>query len=386
MRSRALALNRLLWTGVATLTLVACDSIPDFDLRDLGNGFDTSAAVANLPERPTPDERGVISYPNYQVVVAQPGDTIRTVATRLSLDTAELAAFNGIEPDIQLRRDEIIALPTRVSEPAGGPIQPLDITSVATTALDRLDGNQPSVSTLPAAPTQPIAAVEPIQHKVQAGETIFQIGRLYNVPVQNLTEWNGLGTDLTIREGQVLLIPQAGAQPPANVATEPVSEPGAGSETPLPPSSTAPLPAEDTVPLTVATPAPEAPNLGTATAPTASAARFVRPVEGSVIRAFAPGRNEGIDIGVAAGTAVKAADSGSVAAVTTDTNGIAIVVIKHADNLLTVYTNLEGLTVAKNDSVSRGQTIGTVKEGDPSFVHFEVRRGLEALDPADFLP
>ena len=386
MRSRALALNRLLWTGVATLTLVACDSIPDFDLRDLGNGFDTSAAVANLPDRPTPDERGVISYPNYQVVVAQPGDTIRTVATRLSLDTAELAAFNGIEPDIQLRRDEIIALPTRVSEPAVGPIQPLDITSVATTALDRLDGNQPSVSTLPAAPTQPTAAAEPIQHKVQAGETIFQIGRLYNVPVQNLTEWNGLGTDLTIREGQVLLIPQAGAQPPANVATEPVSEPGAGSETPLPPSSTAPLPAEDTVPLTVATPAPEAPNLGTATAPTGSAARFVRPVEGSVIRAFAPGRNEGIDIGVAAGTAVKAADSGSVAAVTTDTNGIAIVVIKHADNLLTVYTNLEGLTVAKNDSVSRGQTIGTVKEGDPSFVHFEVRRGLEALDPADFLP
>ncbi|SHG64180.1 Murein DD-endopeptidase MepM and murein hydrolase activator NlpD, contain LysM domain [Cognatiyoonia sediminum] len=385
-----MALNRLLWTGVAAVSLVACDTVPDFDLRDLGDGFDTSAAVANLPDRPTPDARGVISYPNYQVVVAQRDDTIRTIATRLNLDATTLASFNGIEPDVALRQGEIIALPSRVAEPAGGPIQTLDIASVATTALERVDSAQPTVTTLPSAPAAAPAPTqsspEPIQHRVQPGETIFQIGRLYNVPVQNLTEWNGLGSDLTIREGQVLLVPRAGARPPAATSTNDVSEPGAGSETPVPPSATVPLPEDDTIPLVEPTPTPEAPDLGTATQEPATTARFIRPVEGSVIRAFAPGRNEGIDIGVAAGTAVKAADAGSVAAVTTDTNGVAIVVIKHADNLLTVYTNLEGLTVEKNDSVSRGQTIGTVKAGDPSFVHFEVRRGLEALDPAEFLP
>jgi murein DD-endopeptidase MepM/ murein hydrolase activator NlpD len=41
--------------------------------------------------------------------------------------------------------------------------------------------------------------------------------------------------------------------------------------------------------------------------------------------------------------------------------------------------------VSKGDSVTRGGTLGKVKSGDPSFVHFEVRRGLESVDPNDFL-
>ena len=123
-----------------------------------------------------------------------------------------------------------------------------------------------------------------------------------------------------------------------------------------------------------------------ATTPADSAARLAYPVQGGIIRAYAAGRNEGIDIGVPAGTSVKAAAAGTVAAVTTDTSGVAIVVLKHDGGLLTVYTNLEGLTVAKDASVSRGQVIGKVRAGDPSFLHFEVRRGLTSADPAEFLP
>jgi len=69
-----------------------------------------------------------------------------------------------------------------------------------------------------------------------------------------------------------------------------------------------------------------------------------------------------------------------------DTSGTAIVVIRHPDNILTVYTNLEDLTVEKDSAVTRGQALGKVRAGDPSFVHFEVRRGLQSVDPADFLP
>lgn len=389
-----MAPNRILFCGAAALALAACDGIPDFDLRNLGNGFDTSAAVANLPDRPAPDDRGVISYPNYQVVVARQGDTITTIANRVGLDAAELARYNGMDLNVPLRSEEVIALPRRVAEPAGGRIETFDITDVATTALDRVDSQAPTVTTLPsatpqAAPApqaQSTAPAEPLQHKIAAGETIFSISRLYGVPVQNLAEWNGLGSDLTIREGAFLLIPQSNARPPAAVETltEVITTPGTGSETPLPPSASQPLPEDDTTAEANAPDAPEAPDLGTQT--TTETARLLRPVEGSVIRAYAPGRNEGIDIGVPAGTSVKAADGGTVAAVTTDTNGVAIVVIKHPDNLLTVYTNLEELTVSKNVTVARGQTIGSVSAGDPSFLHFEVRRGLQSVDPADFLP
>jgi murein DD-endopeptidase MepM/ murein hydrolase activator NlpD len=110
------------------------------------------------------------------------------------------------------------------------------------------------------------------------------------------------------------------------------------------------------------------------------------PVSGSIIRAYAPGRNEGIDIGAPAGTEVRAAEAGTVAAVTTNTDGVQIVVIRHAGDLLTVYTHLDNLTVQKDSTVARGQAIGRVRSGDPSFLHFEVRRGMQSQDPTEFLP
>jgi len=398
MANRQIPVRRVLMAGVALVTLSACEGF-DVDLRDIGNGFDTSAAVQNLPGRPRPDDRGVISYPNYQVVVARRDDTIRGIAIRLGLDANQLAEYNGIGPDVILRQDEIIALPSRVTEPSAatgaigaGPIQPLDVTAVATTALDRADAEGTGVTP---APTEPVAAApqepvvrgnEPIRHQVKRGETVFSISRLYSVPVKSISEWNGLDSEFTIREGQFLLIPQGGAAPPPTAAVD-VTAPGTGTETPVPPSAALPLPDETPAAPIAAVAVPATPDLGSdAAQPAGGNARFLMPVQGSIIRAYAPGTNEGIDIGAAAGTEVQAAGSGTVAAVTTDTSGGAIVVLKHSDGLLTVYTQMEGLTVEKNESVSRGQTIGRVRAADPSFLHFEVRRGLQSLDPGDYLP
>ncbi len=397
MAQGQISVRRVMMTGVALVALTACEDF-DFDLRgDIGDGFDTTRAVQELPNRPRPDDRGVISYPNYQVVVARRDDTIRGIAIRLGLDANELAEYNGIEPDVILRRDEIIALPTRVAEPSlatgaltNGPIQPLDVSAVATSALDRADASGtvtaaplPPAATPAAAPAAPVlTGAEPIRHQVARGETAFSISRLYNVSVPRIAEWNGLDSQFTIREGQFLLIPQDGASPVATPASAPVTAPGQGTQTPLPPSASAPLPVA-VAPEAAPTP-PPAPDLGTPAS--ASTARFSAPVQGSIIRGYAPGSNEGVDFGVPAGTAVQAADGGTVAAVTTDTSGGSIVVIKHNDGLLTVYTQMDDLTVSKNDTVSRGQKIGEVRAADTPFLHFEVRRGLQSVDPTDFLP
>ncbi|SEM50131.1 Murein DD-endopeptidase MepM and murein hydrolase activator NlpD, contain LysM domain [Loktanella fryxellensis] len=397
------SLRRFALTASALALLAACEGgMPDLDLRDQAGGFDTSPAVADLPDRPQPDARGVISYPGYQVVVAQRGDTMASIASRLNLSAAELASFNGVAIDTPLRQDEVVALPGRVAEPSAstGAVLPatgtIDVSAIATTALDRASSTAPVQGGL--APLPSAGGVEPIRHQVAPGESAFSISRLYNVPVETLSAWNGLTGDLAVREGQFLLIPQGGV---ANPAGGPTTAPGTGSGSPIPPSAAAPLPAVDPatpLPEAATPPAPSleeaAPETETIAAPAAPAApaaapasdgRFLRPVAGSVIRDYAPGRNEGIDIGATAGATVQAADAGTVAAVTTDTNGTAIVVVRHADSLLTVYTNLEDLSVAKGDSVSRGGTLGKVKAGDPSFVHFEVRRGLESVDPNDFL-
>ncbi|WP_439141785.1 peptidoglycan DD-metalloendopeptidase family protein [Pseudooctadecabacter sp.] len=382
--------------STALLALAACDEnfnlTPlnlDSDLRGLGGGCNTTAAAQNLADRPRPDDRGVISYPNYQVVVAQRGETVRQIATRLNLDANALAAFNGVDADVALRRDEIVALPARVAEPSPAtgavttaPTQPpaVNVTTLASDAIDRA-GEQ---TTTPAAATPaPQTGQEPGLHRVARGETAFQIARLYDVPVAALAEWNGLGSDLAIREGQQLLIPVAGATPPSRPAT---AAPGQGSSTPTPPSAVAPLPSVDATPQAPAVEAPvPAPDIGQASTP-ATSAPFIYPVQGDIIRAYNPGRNEGIDIGVPAGTSVKAAAAGTVAAITQNTNGAQIVVVRHTGNILTVYVNVDDLSVAKDDSVTQGQSIAKVAAGSPSFLHFEVRDGLESVDPADYLP
>ena len=109
------------------------------------------------------------------------------------------------------------------------------------------------------------------------------------------------------------------------------------------------------------------------------------PVQGSIIRGYAKGKNEGINIKAASGAPVKAADSGTVAAITKSADGIPIVVVRHKDNLLTVYANVTDVSVAKGDSVGRGQQIAKLRSGTDAYVHFEVRQGFDSVDPVPFV-
>lgn len=378
----------------ALLLLSACGkSAPfDWDLRAGQGALDTSdAALKATDPRPQADARGVISYPGYQVALAQRGDTVASVAARVGLPAVELARYNALRPADALRDGEVLALPGRVASAApmgaatggiiGSSAAPgsVDVTSIATTALDR-------VGTQPTAP-QPgkSAGAEPVRHQVKRGETAFSVARTYGVSAKALADWNGLGTDLEVREGQFLIIPTAtGTAPkPDPVAVETV--PGEGSPTPTPPSAKKPLPAEKPQKASEKPKeTPPAADLGKDRT-AASASKFAMPVSGNIIRAYVKKKNDGIDIGATAGSPVKSAADGTVAAVTKDTQGTPIVVIRHADGILTVYAGVDGLKVAKGDKVSKGQTIAAVRAGTPAFVHFEVRKGVDSVDPMAYL-
>ncbi|MEM9968641.1 MAG: LysM peptidoglycan-binding domain-containing protein [Pseudomonadota bacterium] len=389
-------LSRFLATGCSAVFLAGCNpNAIDLDLRGLSGGFSTAdAARGSVAARPKPDARGVISYPNYQVAVARRGDTLTDVAQRVGLDAVELARFNGLRPDTALRRDEIIALPTRVAEASTGRAanEAVDIQTLAGNAIDRsAPTSTVQTDTLPPATQAPAprqaAAQEPVRHKVERGETAYTISRLYNVPVKALAEWNGLNSDFAIRAGQYLLIPVAKqAPPPLPTAQAATPLPGAGSPTPTPPSAARALPDDDTARPLPPEPedAPPVADLGEVTQPP-EPARLVKPVDGSIIRDYAKGRNEGISIKAAPGTPVKSADVGTVAAITESADGIPIVVVRHADNLLTVYANVAEVTVTKGDRVARGQSIAKLRDGRNSYVHFEVRQGFDSVDPTDFI-
>lgn len=376
----------------AFVLLGACTNLtlPE-GLSGFGMGGDPAAQTAVQPtaDRPEPDARGVISYPNYQVAVARPNDTVGAIARRLDLDAAALARTNGLPVDRPLRGGELILLNERVPVVASADDAAtegeVDVATLAGSALDRAEGTAPAPA--PSGEQETIAAPagpEPRRHRVERGETAFSIARQYDVSVRALAEWNGLDSALTVREGQTLLIP---------VATGPAPEPdgptapGAGSPTPEPPSAAAPQP-DEALPSAAAAAAAEADPDPAISAPQTSAsdtARLRQPVTGSIIRAYAPGTNEGVDFGAPAGAPVVAAEAGTVAAITQDTDQVPIIVLRHANNLLTVYANVDGIVVERGTQVARGQRIAEVRGGDPAFLHFEVRQGFESVDPVPYL-
>ena len=373
--------------GASVLALSGCvqtDNL-DWDLR-AGGGNTSDAARQATAAVPTPDANGILSYPDYQLAKAQRGDTVAAMAGRLGINPEELARTNALRATDPLREGELLLLPSRVSaapQPAviagAGSV---DITSIATTALD--EAGPSAASAFPAtAPSQPIPG-QPLTHRVARGETAFTIARTYNVSAKALADWNQLGPEMAVREGQTLIIPIATAPAPD---PEPVpTPPGAGSPTPEPPSAAKPLPDEDIEPAaSVPKATPPSPALGEQ-ATAASAAKFVMPVQGKIIRSYDRKTNQGIDIAAAAGTSVKAADAGTVSVISSDTNGKGIIIIRHAGDLLTVYVGVSGASVAKGAKVARGQEIGKVAAGDPAFLHFEVRNtSKESFDPMTYL-
>lgn len=389
-------LNMKITAGLPVLALLAgCTEPLDLDLRDRMGALDTSiaAGLAATP-RPEADDRGVISYPNYQVALAQRGDSVADVAARVGLDAADVARFNGLRVSDILRAGEVIALPSRVAEPSPatgaigtGPIRPLseiDITELAGAAIDRAESQSNIVQSGATPPMQvvPQTGLEPIKHRVERGETAFTIAQMYNVSIRALAEWNTLDADFTIREGQHLLIPvipRAGASDTTEVFTPP-TRPAAVPAAPAPaaPVVAAPQPEPQPAPAAIAAPEP-------VTEVADSGGRLGYPVQGEILKPYAKGSNEGVDIAATAGSAVKAAEAGTVGAIVQDTNGIDIIVIRHAGNLLTVYTHVENPVVSKGDRVVRGQTIASVRAGNPSFVHFEVREGSDSVDPMGYL-
>ncbi|MAY45700.1 MAG: peptidase M23 [Rhodobacteraceae bacterium] len=356
------------------------------DLRGNLGAFSTAEAAqtASTTKRPQPDARGVITYPNYQVVVSKKGETVSEIAGRLGFTADELAKFNGIDPTVPLRAGEVIALPRPLpSVPdsvASASPGSVDIEALANSAIDA-SAETPRVETQ----TLPPAGPEPIRHKVERGETAYTIARLYNVSVQSLAEWNGLDAEFEVREGQYLLIPVARSAPPSGAAVAAaqtdVTEPGVGSPTPIPPSASEPLPANDTTATAIETPNVKA---EPQTLPTPQGAMSY-PVQGKIIRAYAKGKNEGIDIAGSPGEAVSAAESGTVAAITQDQDQVPILVLRHSDGLLTVYANVADISVAKGQSVKRGQKIARLRSGDEAYVHFEVRDGFDSVDPSTYL-
>lgn len=364
--------------------LSACEnsSLSNFDFDFRGNSFDTSdAALQATQSRPKANELGIISYPTYQIAVARRDDTIESMAERLGQNPGELARYNGLAEGERLRNGEVLALP-RTGSRGGQYLESSDEIEETTLSKDinvlELADNALKVAggsannQLDRTSSDAKNLMDPIKHNVVRGETVFTISRLYNISVRSLADWNGLDSDYTLREGQILIIPLVDKKATKNTQKE-IDE----SAVPAPPSSKKPQPRNvNTQEFSKSTDTKiSVPEDG----------KMAYPLEGLVIREYSKNINDGIDFTARAGTKVVAADTGLVATVTEDINQIAIVVLKHPGNILTVYANLTNIKVSTNQNVNRGDILGEIPDGDPPYLHFEIREGFESVDPLEYL-
>ncbi|MBI3677473.1 MAG: M23 family metallopeptidase [Proteobacteria bacterium] len=121
--------------------------------------------------------------------------------------------------------------------------------------------------------------------------------------------------------------------------------------------------------------------------------RFVWPVNGRIISNFGTNlqgeTNDGINIAATLGEPIHAAATGTVTYAGNELRGYGnLVLIRHDDGYVTAYAHAESITVERGDRVLKGQVIGYA--GDTGDVvrpqlHFEIRRGIEPVDPAPLL-
>ncbi len=273
-------------------------------------------------------------------------------------------------------------------------------------------------------------------HYVLAGDTLYSVSRLWGVDVATLAEMNHMQPPYTLITGSGLMLPpqvapavasasgpgQRPAQGRGAYTAAPLAPPttGGSAVAPLPPAAAVPTPAPPTAPpVATATPgtlsipaapppaaAPPAPVPPTAAAPTPpqtavlapppprGGQSFLWPVRGHVISGYGTAtggtHNDGINIAAPEGTTVVAADNGTVAYAGNELRGYGnLILVKHADGWMTAYAHNSQLLVKRGERVQRGQAIarvGATGAVNAPQLHFEVRKGTRALDPADFLP
>ena len=276
---------------------------------------------------------------------------------------------------------------------------------------------RPASATTSLAPAGPRAEI--VTYKVQPGDTVWDIGARFNIGWYSVMWSNGLDEDAIIKPGQDLRIPPVSGAiysvkpdddldsiakkysvDPAAIVDFNGLRPGEGLPVdkmivipggqlpvvrrvpvapPPPPVAVArPGSTVQAPPRALPLPAPVAPPTG----------RFSWPARGLITTYFSSW-HPGIDVAAALGTAIGAADGGTVTFTGWDNTGYGYrVVINHGNGYSTTYNHLSSIGVRTGQSVSKGQIVagmGSTGRSTGSHLHFEILRNGSFVNPLSFL-
>ena len=195
-------------------------------------------------------------------------------------------------------------------------------------------------------------------HIVRSGDTLYAISRKYNTDSASLARTNRLKAPYTLEVGQTLQISSRNT-PKISTRTKRVKK-----------RQNKTLPA-----------------------PPRRAGRFLVPVRGRIISNYGAKRgglhNDGINIAVPTGTPIKAAENGIIVYAGNELRGYGnLLLVRHSDGWVTAYAHLSQFAVRPGDRVKRGQVVAQAGQSgnvDSPQLHFEIRKGTQAVDPASLI-
>ncbi len=217
----------------------------------------------------------------------------------------------------------------------------------------------------------------PLHYRVRRGDTLMAVARRFSIDYRSLALINGIEPPYTLRTNEILMLPALvrGAngtwKSAAKAGPAPVRKPTVKSASGNHKARTRPI----------------------LRAP-AKTSTFAWPLRGPVLSGFGPKpggtRNDGINIGAPAGTAVRAAGPGTVVYAGSELKSFGnLILIRHLNGWVTAYAHNRKLLVKEGAHVKTGDTIAEVgasgSVATPQ-LHFETRRGRLPVNPLLHLP
>jgi murein DD-endopeptidase MepM/ murein hydrolase activator NlpD len=217
---------------------------------------------------------------------------------------------------------------------------------------------------------------------VNSGDTLSRIARNNDVSVSALMAANDL-SDSNLRVGQKLVVPAK-----RSVSRNLGPQPQIADTSDIAERGTSPSNADEN-----ANGQPKMALLDRGAPERTGISVFRWPVRGRVISAFGENvngaRNDGIDISVPEGTAVKAVENGVIVYAGDELEGFGnLVLVRHADGWVSAYAHNKSIEVKRGTEVRRGEIIarsGRTGNADMPKLHFELRKNSTPVNPLQHL-
>ena len=270
-------------------------------------------------------------------IVVDRGDNLYDIAKRFKLPLQDIVTLNNIAPPYVLQAGERLKLPA------------------------------------------------PRTYKVKYLDSLYRISRMFGVSVTELARMNNMSAPYELSGGQVLTIPSKASKVKQNSYAQKQDHNDEQKQ------AIAPRPSVERH--KIASPAKVKSQQKNVRPSATSAKEFSWPVQGRVISSYGPKgkglHNDGVNILAPRGTPVAVAKSGMVVYTGNALEGFGnLVIVRHDNGWVTAYAHLDRISVARGAVVKKGQALGTIGSTgrvESPQLHFEIRRGSEALNPEKFL-